>query len=381
MSEDSNRTSAHYAVEGPEDGRVVVRFKGPLNVRNAAAVLNEITPALSALSLTELVLDMARTGHFDDFGALVLLELRKLAEKASARFSVENAGQRVRDVLNMVNFERHEQCRPPSRKRGVNMVIRIGEATLREARNLKFLVSFIGSVILALVHVCLRPKTLRTDDTVTNMEKTGVDALPIVAMISFLLGLIMAFMSSIQFKQFGAGIYVASLVAFAMVSELGPIMTAIIVAGRSGSAYAAEIGTMKISEEIDALFTMGFDPVRFLAAPRVIAALLVVPLLYLFSNVFAIAGGLVVGVFMLDLTPNTYISQTIKALSLFDVAWGGMKAAVFAVLIACTGCLRGFQARGGASAVGEAATSAVVSSIFLIILFDSIFAVIRSYWK
>jgi phospholipid/cholesterol/gamma-HCH transport system permease protein len=165
-----------------------------------------------------------------------------------------------------------------------------------------------------------------------------------------------------------------------MVSELGPIMTAIIVAGRSGSAYAAEIGTMKISEEIDALFTMGFDPTLFLALPRIIASLIVVPVLTLFSDLFAITGGLMVGVFLLDLTPGNYIDHTVKTLSLFEVMWGLFKSGVFAVLIAWTGCLRGFQARGGASAVGDAATSAVVTSIFLIILCDSFFAVFRSYY-
>jgi phospholipid/cholesterol/gamma-HCH transport system permease protein len=202
-----------------------------------------------------------------------------------------------------------------------------------------------------------------------------------VGLISFLLGLVIAFTSSIQLQQFGANIYVASLVAFAMVSELGPIMTAIIVAGRSGSAYAAEIATMKISEEIDALKAMGFNPALFLAIPRIIAAVIVVPLLTIFSDIFAVAGGLIVGVFILDLTPSSYISKTIEALTLFEVMWGLSKSVVFAVLIAWIGCLRGFQARGGAASVGNAATSAVVSSIFLIILFDSIFAITRSYWR
>jgi phospholipid/cholesterol/gamma-HCH transport system permease protein len=260
------------------------------------------------------------------------------------------------------------------------MILRIGEGALAEITTIRFVITFIGALLFGLIHVLFHPKSLRVEDTITHMEKTGVDALPIVALISFLLGLIMAFMSSMQFRQFGAGIYVASLVAFAMVSELGPIMTAIVVAGRSGSAFAAEIGTMKISEEIDALFTMGFDPVRFLAVPRLIAAVIVVPLLTLFSNLFAISGGLVVGIFMLDLTPNTYIKQTIEVLTMTELLWGIGKSMIFAGLIAWVGCLRGFQAKGGASAVGSAATSAVVTSIFLIILFDSIFAVIRAYW-
>jgi phospholipid/cholesterol/gamma-HCH transport system permease protein len=187
-------------------------------------------------------------------------------------------------------------------------------------------------------------------------------------------------MSSLQLRQFGADIYVASLVALAMVSELGPIMTAIVVAGRSGSAFAAEIGTMQISEEIDALFSMGLNPTLFLVVPRIIALVIVVPLLTLFSDLFAIAGGLVVGVFMLDLSASSYIAQTIEALTLFEVVWGVVKSLVFAVLIAWVSCLIGFRTKGGATGVGNSATSAVVSSMFLIILFDSIFAVIRSCW-
>jgi phospholipid/cholesterol/gamma-HCH transport system permease protein len=218
------------------------------------------------------------------------------------------------------------------------------------------------------------------DDTILYMQKTGVDALPIVGLISFLLGLIMAFMSAVQLEQFGANIYVASLVSLAMVRELGPIMTAIIVAGRSGSAFAAEIGTMKISEEVDALFTMGFDPTRFLVVPKIIASVIMVPILTLFSDLFAMAGGLVVGVFMLDLTANAYIGQTIKTLKLFDVFWGLAKGGVFGFLIAWIGCLRGFQVKGGAASVGQATTSAVVSSLFLIILSDSVFTVILRYW-
>jgi phospholipid/cholesterol/gamma-HCH transport system permease protein len=190
----------------------------------------------------------------------------------------------------------------------------------------------------------------------------------------------MAFVSSLQLAQFGASIYVASLVALAMVSELGPIMTAIVVAGRSGSAFAAEIGTMRISDEIDALFSMGIPPTQFLVIPRIVASMIVVPLLTLFADMFAILGGMLISVTMLDLTVVTYISQTVKALTLFEFMWGLMKSVVFAGLVAWIGCLRGFQVRGGASEVGNAATSAVVSGIFLIILFDSIFAVIRSYW-
>ncbi len=194
-----------------------------------------------------------------------------------------------------------------------------------------------------------------------------------------MLGLIIAFMSSIQLKQFGANIYVASLLAIAMVRELGPIMTAILVAGRSGSAFAAEIGTMKVNEEVDALTVMGLEPMTFLAVPKVLASLVVVPLLTVYADLVGILGGLLVGVLLLDLTVFSYINETRSVLTLFDFTTSFIKSMVFAFLIAGIGCQRGFQVRGGAAAVGAATTSAVVAAIFLIILVDSIFAIVLTY--
>lgn len=258
---------------------------------------------------------------------------------------------------------------------------RFGRKALEVARTNLDHAAFLGTVTVSFLAVLRRPWLLRGQDTVTAMARVGVDAVPIVGLIGFLLGLIMAFMSAVQLAQFGATIYVASLVALAMVRELGPIMTAIVVAGRSGSAFAAEIGTMRVSEEIDALITMGFDPVRFLVLPKLVAAALVVPLLTLYANAFAIAGGLTVGVFMLDLTPTAYMQQTLRTLTLFDILWGFFKSGLFAILIALVGCHRGFAVRGGAESVGKATTSAVVTSIFLIIFVDSVLAVILRYWR
>jgi phospholipid/cholesterol/gamma-HCH transport system permease protein len=327
-----------------------------------------------------LAIDLDDVIYFDDFGALILVQLQAIMHDHGGRLHLVHVPDNVQGILSLVDFDEQKVCHLPEKSPRAGNIVRLGGAALRHAYGIRYLISFLGSVILAFFYLAKRPKSLRIDDTIGYMEKTGVDALPIVALISFLLGLVMAFTSALQLKQFGANIYVASLVALAMVSELGPIMTAIIVAGRSGSAFAAEIGTMRISEEIDALFIMGFRPALFLAVPRILASLIVVPLLTLFSDVFAIAGGLVVGVTMLDLTAASYIDQTIETLTLFEVMWGLTKSVVFAGLISWIGCLRGFQVRGGAASVGSAATSAVVSSIFLIILFDSVFAVVRSYW-
>jgi len=338
-----------YHITEKSRGEVSLHFTGRMDMENAAPLLREIPALIAAMSPASVTADLEKVTYFDDFGALVLFEIRQLANSLKAEFHIVASDAKVKSILSQIDFDAKEALPSVKKKRSFNMPVRLGQSLIAEASNIKFMISFVGSLALSLLRVCLNPKLLRMDDTINHIEKTGADALPIVALISFLLGLIMAFMSSIQFRQFGAGIYVASLVAFAMVSELGPIMTAIVVAGRSGSAFAAEIGTMKISEEIDALFTMGFDPVLFLAVPRLIAAVIVVPLLALFSNLFAISGGLVVGVFMLDLTPNTYIKQTLEVLTLTEVLWGMFKSGAFALLIAWIGCLRGFQAKGGAS--------------------------------
>ncbi|MBI4619693.1 MAG: MlaE family lipid ABC transporter permease subunit [Desulfobacterales bacterium] len=381
MARLENVSPCFYEISEKTEGEITILLKGKMDIETSASILKELCNVIKTKSPFSVTLDLGNVYYFDDFGALVLLELRQLIDEQKGKFNIINADSKANEILSLVNFHSNEKCVPPKRKRAVNILVRLGESAIRQALSIRYILSFIGSTVISFIYVCFHPRSLRIDDTITYMEKTGVEALPIVGLISFLLGLIMAFMSSIQLQQFGANIYVASLVALAMVSELGPIMTAIIVAGRSGSAFAAEIGTMKISEEVDALFVMGFNPTLFLVIPRIIASIIVVPLLTLFSDLFAIAGGLVVGVFMLGLTTNSYITQTIETLTFFEVVWGLLKSVVFAVLIAWTGCLRGFLTKGGADSVGSAATSAVVNSMFLIILFDSIFAVIRSYWR
>jgi phospholipid/cholesterol/gamma-HCH transport system permease protein len=370
-----------YEISKTEDGSMALRFRGRMDALSTGPVIKELKDLLRAKIPRDITIDLGDVTYLDDFGALVLVEAKQMVPQGTGRFSLENVTEEARKILSVLNFNTLGAREKIKKKRRANTLVRLGEGTISLAGDLKYMISFVGSVCLCLVHVCLHPRSLRRDDTFLCMQKTGVDALPIVGLISFLMGLIMAFMSSVQLRQFGANIYVASLVSLAMTRELGPIMTAIIVAGRSGSAFAAEIGTMKVSEEIDALYTMGFDPTRFLVVPKVIAAIIVVPLLTLFSDVFAILGGLIVGILTLDLTANAYMAQTIKTLTLFDVFLGFFKSTVFAVLIAWIGCLRGFQVRGGAASVGQATTSAVVSGIFLIILFNSIFSVILRYWE
>ncbi len=213
------------------------------------------------------------------------------------------------------------------------------------------------------------------------MYKTGVEALPILGLMSLLMGLVVAFMSSFQLQQFGAVIFVADLVGIGFVRELGSLLTGILISGRSGSAFAAEIGTMQVNEEVDALEVMGFEPVRFLAVPKVLASMLVMPALTVYCMFFGLLGGFIVGVSILDIGTYAYINETRKALSASDLYYSLFKSVVYALIIAGVGCQRGFKVQGGAQEVGTATTSAVVTSLFLVIVASSIFSIVQNYLK
>lgn len=375
-----NLLPCEYDISDKGDGHILIQIAGGIDSGNSAKVYKGISDQLKKYQVSSLTIDLKNTEYFDDYGVLALSELRDVYGLNNDNFKIVNAGEKVKEILSIMDFESIGKKSTKQKKRSSNFFVNLGEETLGIFFDFEYMLYFIGSVFLAIFHLVMHPGGLRKEDTIHYMKRAGVDALPIVGLISFLLGLIIAFMSSIQLRQFGADIYVASLVGLAMTYELSPIMTCIIVAGRSGSSFASEIGTMKISEEIDALRTMGFEPKRFLVVPKMLASIIVVPILTLFSDVFAILGGMVVGVFILDLTTSAYVGQTMRALTLFDISWGVMKSFVFAIVISWVGCLRGFQVKGGADSVGKATTSAVVSSIFLIIVIDAIFAIIHIYW-
>lgn len=366
-------------VRGEKGQRLVLAVSGRLALDNLHVFNSEVQDFLQKMVPAALTVDLAKVDFLDSAGALALIELENQARSRSMTFELVNLTGKARGILGLIDPK--TLSIPPlitDRKTG-NILERIGDGTLAVLNDFKQVLIFLGELLGALTHALFHPRQVRWEDVFTYMKRAGVDGLPIVGLISLLLGLILAFMSSLQLKQFGANIYVASLLAIAIVKELGPIMTAILVAGRSGSAFAAEIGTMMVNEEVDALTTMGFSPVRFLAVPKVLAAMIVVPLLTLYADFFGILGGVIVGVMGLDLTVYTYLKETQRSLSLLDIITSLIKSGVFAVLIAGIGCQRGFEVRGGAEAVGSATTSAVVAAIFLIIVTDSAFALVFQY--
>ncbi|HOJ71298.1 MAG TPA: MlaE family lipid ABC transporter permease subunit [Syntrophorhabdaceae bacterium] len=370
-----------FSLDGSPGEKQTLYLSGRLSIEYLDKMLSLIEELFREKRPAEIIVDLKDVTYMDSAGALFLLELEHRAANESIPVNLLNMSFKEKGILDLIDRQSLKEETILTEKRGQGIVEQIGYGAIDFLNDIKNVVSFTGTIIIKLFSSVFHLNTIRWGDVITCMKKTGVDGLPIVGLISFLLGLIMAFMSSLQLKQFGANMFVPSLVSIAMIKELGPIMTAIIVAGRSGSAFAAEIGTMKVNEEVDALITMGFDPVKFLAIPKVFAAMVVVPFLTIFSDLFAIFGGLVVGVLGLDLTIHTYIQQTMKAMKIFDIVTSLIKAVVFAVLIAGIGCQRGFEVKNSAEEVGSATTSAVVSSLFIIIVVDSMFAIVLSYLK
>ncbi|MBI9076703.1 MAG: MlaE family lipid ABC transporter permease subunit [Desulfatibacillum sp.] len=376
-----NNQAATFRIENNGDAGMCMLLQGPLDQSAYFSLAGSAREAVRKNCSGNLVIDLGEVSRVDDFGALLLADIYKAASSVKCPCTMEAAQANVREVLDLLHFRDLVSAPALESRKPENPLTALGGALISKIYGARELIDFTGDVFLCVAIVLRHPSTMRWDDTLLSMRRVGVDAVPIVGLINFLLGFIMAFMTSVQLKQFGANIFVAPLVAIAMVRELGPIMTAIVVTGRSGSAFASEIGTMKISEEVDALSTMGFNPVVFLVMPKMLAAMVVMPILTVFACLFGILGGLVVGVAFLDLTLANYLSETINSLSMYAVRWCFFKAVVFAFLITWVGCLRGFQVRGGSAAVGQATTSAVVSGIFLIVLWDCIFAFIQLYWS
>jgi phospholipid/cholesterol/gamma-HCH transport system permease protein len=364
---------------GERGGLILLDISGQMSFQNLTFVQTEFRSVFEKLQPTGLTINMAGVNYLDSAGALALLELDQYSEHAAIPCSYENMSEEIRGILSLIDRSAVMTPPPPLEKSSDALLEQVGEVSLSVSRDFVSLLTFLGDLMEAVVQSILHPRSVRWGDVLFYVKRAGQDGLPIVALLSFLLGLILAFMSSLQLKQFGANLYVASLVSFGMVRELGPIITAIIFAGRSGSAFAAEIGTMMVNEEVDALVTMGFNPTRFLALPKVLAAMLVVPLLTLYADLFGILGGMTVGVLGFDLTVYTYVAQSLKSITIFDIVSSLFKTVVFAILIAGIGCERGFRVRGGAEAVGKYTTSAVVAALFLIIVANSLFAIIFYY--
>jgi phospholipid/cholesterol/gamma-HCH transport system permease protein len=380
MAESSARVPEFkFAVAGSKGEAVSLSISGHLSLDNLVPFRSESEGLLDRMFPASLTVDLSGVDFIDSAAALALMDLKGDAEALKIPFSFVNAGKKTRGVMGLIDLGAVTMTPLRAETGPPDFFTQIGDATRLVWKDFCNLQSFLGELLFALAYCVRHPASVRWMDILFYMKRTGVDALFILSLMSVGTGAVIAFLSALQLKLVGATIYVAALIAVAVVEEIGPLLTAILVAGRSSSAFAAEIGTMMVKEEVDALTAMGFDPLRFLAVPKVLATVAVLPLLTLYAMLFGIIGGFLVGVYLLDFTVYTYINETMNNVTVFDLVTSLIKSVVFAVVVASIGCQRGFQVRGGAEAVGTLTTSAVVTSLFLVILIECGFAIVVHY--
>jgi len=364
------------SVERVENDILLIRLAGRWQLRGGLAPSGAFERELQALPVVRRVaFDAQNLTHWDTSVLTLLTRVSDVARQRGISVDPNGLPPGIRQLLDLAQAvpepvgARKEQ-RPPS------LLERTGAGALGVVSSAKDMLAFLGNMTVTFIRLFGMKARYRASDLWLLIQQCGADALPIVTLISFLVGVILAFVGAVQLKQFGAQIYVANLVGVAMMREMGAMMTAILMAGRTGAAFAAQLGTMKVTQEIDAFATAGFSPLEFLVLPRVVALILMMPLLCLYADFVGIMGGAAIGVGMLDLSWTTYMQQTAHAVRLSDTVGGVFKSAVYGVLIALAGCLRGLQSGNSSSAVGDAATSAVVTGIVAIITACGVFAVV-----
>lgn len=368
----SEKAACQVTLEG---GDLLVAFAGPWRVGSELPDAEAARRAmLSYPAAKALRFECAQVTGWD---SLFLSTCRAmLAVAAGMKLTVDFSGlpPGVESLLDLAAKvpERKGAARTAS---SAPLLERIGDWTLTARDNFLSLLEFIGEVALACVSLARGRAVFQRSTLWSLIKQTGIDAVPIVSLISLLVGLILAFVGAIQLRQFGAQIYVSTIVGIAMVRVMGAIMTGIIMAGRTGAAFAAELGTMQVNEEIDALRTFGFSPAEFLVLPRVLALVLMMPLLCIYADLMGILGGFIVGVAMLDINPLQYLHSTWSSVPLANLWIGLVHSTVFGVLIALAGCYRGMRCGRSALGVGQATTSAVVTSILSIIIATAIITV------
>ncbi len=345
--------------------------------------LGAIEHQLNAVRLpanTPAVADGAQIEALDSAGAWLLQKLLLRLQKAGAEVTLRGLRPQFAKLLDVVVQQVAEQTdkSPPSAKPAPSTLERIGRGAGAMAQETLALLSFVGECAIALFGCIVHPTRIRWRPILFNIRSAGFEALPIVGVLAFLLGVVVAYQGADQLRMYGANIFVADLVGVSMLREFAPLITAIIVAGRSGSAYAAQIGTMTVTEEVDAMRTVGIAPLEMLVLPKLIALVIALPLLTVFADVLGVFGGMIMARSQLDVGFVEFLDRFNKAIVMSTYTVGIGKAPVFAVIIVMVGCFQGFRTKGGADSVGRQTTRSVVQSIFLVIVADSLFSIVFS---
>ena len=355
----------------------------PLELRCTGAwvlrAVSELEPKLARFARGaggDLSMDASGVSAMDTSGAWLLHRTMRALQRDGRSVRVLGLRPEFQALLNLIA----SRDVAPRFEAAPGLLARIGRQAWQSLNNAFGMLAFLGENAFVLLRAVAHPRRIRWRAIAYNLQTTGFEALPITGLLSFLMGIVIAYQGAEQLRQFGANIYVADLVGLAMVRELSPMLTAIIVAGRSGSAYAAQIGTMKVTEEIDALRTIGVAPLDLLVLPKVLALIVALPLLTVYTDVMGVLGGMIMARAQLDVSFGAFADRLDEAITLNSYLVGVGKAPVFAVIIALVGCYQGFQVGGSADSVGRQTTLSVVQSVFLVIVTDALFSIVFSWF-
>lgn len=365
-------------LEFASPGLARVALRGCLNARNVADSWKKLEEGLRPVKLEKLEVDASQLELCDGSGLALLRYLGMGLMTPDATVDVKGLNPDLEQIYRAFTLEDYKALRPSSRVRCHSLPDEVGSGVRHASRDFSQQIEFLGNVTRNMLPTLWNRRQTRWTEVVRVFESAGANAVPIVSLVSILVGLIIAFESAQTLANFGAQIFVVNMIGIIMVRELGPLLAAVLLAGRSGSAFAAELGTMKVNEELDALKTFGLDPIRFLVIQRVVAGILLTPLLTFYSTFLGIAGGALVA-FFLGYSWSLIFHQLSASLRLSDIFLGFAKAVAFGAIVSGVGCLRGLQTGEGPSAVGVSTTRAVVSSIILIVMADAVFAVLFYY--
>lgn len=359
--------TADFTVEHDAEDRAVLHFSGLLDITTAGAINQQ----LAGLDQHMDIIDLEQVTAVDTVGAWIIHKLRR-DHMAEVRHASPEA---IRLMGAVASADEPGKVRAPQLFGPLRVLAEMGEATSRAFSSLFGIVGFIGALLTTFFSVLRNPSRFRWRALIRHFELVGVSALGIVGLMSFLIGIVIAQQGAVQLRQFGAEIFTVNLVGRLTLRELGVLMTAIMVAGRSGSAFAAQIGTMKLTEEVDAMRTIGVSPMEALVLPRVMAAVLMMPLLGFYASIVAMIGGAFLCSVTLGIPFSTFITTIQQVVPLYDLWVGMIKAPVFGAIVALSGCYQGMLVEGNAEEVGLRTTAAVVQAIFMVIVLDAFFAV------
>jgi phospholipid/cholesterol/gamma-HCH transport system permease protein len=354
-------------VEANEEGRRVLRFQGDLTLPR----LGVLPSRLDRLKGQGFTLDLSGVGRMDTIGAWIV---HRTARDRGGEIVGADDGHQV--LLRQVEqADQPVKVRPDPPPPVQRVLGQLGAATVESGRTFKGLLAFFGSMLISLVQVIRQPRRFRVNAVVQRFEVVGVHAFGIIGLMSFLVGIVIAQQGAVQLRQFGAEVFTVNLIGRSAIKELGVLMTAIMVAGRSGSSFAAQLGSMKLAEEVDAMRTIGVSPMEALVLPRVFATVLMMPLLSFYAAIVAIVGGAIFCWISLDIPPVTFVQRIREVVPETDLWQLLIKAPVFGLIISLAGCFQGMQVKSDAEEVGLRTTTAVVQAIFLVIVLDAFFAV------